>query len=94
MSAPRRILLRDACVVTMSPALGELPRGSVLIEGERIAVVSPEQLRFLTYGRGIDTTRMRTELGFEPSFTTEQAFADFAAGLANPIAELLGVGRG
>jgi cytosine/adenosine deaminase-related metal-dependent hydrolase len=38
----RRILLRDAYVVTMSPGLGELPRGSVLIEGERIAAVAPD----------------------------------------------------
>jgi 5-methylthioadenosine/S-adenosylhomocysteine deaminase len=38
----RRILLRDAYVVTMSRGLGELPRGSVLIDGERIAAVAPD----------------------------------------------------
>jgi cytosine/adenosine deaminase-related metal-dependent hydrolase len=38
----RPILLRDACIVTMNPAIGELPRGSVLIEGERIAAIAPE----------------------------------------------------
>jgi UDP-glucose 4-epimerase len=54
--------------------------GSVL-RSARLADFSPEQLGFLTYGRGVDTTRMRAELGFEPSFTTEEAFADFAAGL-------------
>ena len=42
VNAMRRILLRDACVVTMNPALGELPRGSVLIEGERIAAIAPD----------------------------------------------------
>ena len=42
MSAIRPILLRDACVVTMRPALGELSRGSVLIEGDRIAAVAPD----------------------------------------------------
>jgi UDP-glucose 4-epimerase len=47
----------------------------------RLAEFSPEQLTFLTYGRGVDTTRMRVELGFEPSFSTAEAFADFAAGL-------------
>ena len=26
---------------------------------------------------------MRTELGFEPELTTEQTFADFAAGVGN-----------
>src|ERR1700679_436951 len=38
----RRILLRDAYLVTMSPGLGELLRGSVLIEGQRIAEVAPD----------------------------------------------------
>ena len=33
----RPILLRDACVVTLDPVLGELSRGAVLIEGDRIA---------------------------------------------------------
>ncbi|MEJ7628042.1 MAG: NAD-dependent epimerase/dehydratase family protein [Nocardioidaceae bacterium] len=40
--------------------------------------MSPEQVGFLTYGRGIDTTRMRTVLGFEPRFTTPDAFGAFA----------------
>jgi hypothetical protein len=42
MTAMRPILLRDACVVTMHPALGELSRGGVLIEGDRIAAVAPD----------------------------------------------------
>jgi UDP-glucose 4-epimerase len=33
---------------------------------------------FLTYGRGLDTSRMHTVLGFQPSCTTGEAFADFA----------------
>ena len=40
-----------------------------------------EQTTFLTYGRGVDTTRMREVLGFEPAYTTAQAFADFARSL-------------
>ena len=40
---------------------------------------SPEQIGFLTYGRGVDTTAMRSVLGFEPRFTSEEAFADFGA---------------
>ncbi len=42
-----------------------------------MADFSPEQLGLLTYGRGVDTTRMRQVLGFEPEFTTAEAFADF-----------------
>jgi UDP-glucose 4-epimerase len=59
-------------------AVGQL--GSVLRQA-RLADFSPEQLSFLTFGRGIDTTRMRTELGFEPNYTTAQAFADFASSM-------------
>ena len=59
-------------------AVGQL--GSVLRQA-RLADFSPEQLSFLTFGRGIDTTRMRTELGFEPEYTTAEAFADFASSM-------------
>src|SRR3954451_13751932 len=52
-----------------------------LLRSARVADFSPEQTAFLTYGRGVDTTRMRTLLGFEPTFTTASAFADFAAPL-------------
>ena len=63
----------------MSFAVGSL--GSVL-RSARVADFSPEQKSFLTYGRGVDTTLMRDVLGFEPRYTTAEAFADFAAGLA------------
>lgn len=55
--------------------------GSVL-RSARAADFSPEQLAFLTYGRGVDTTRMRSELGFSPAYSTPEALADFGAGLA------------
>ncbi len=38
---------------------------------------SPEQVEFLKYGRGLDTTRMRSMLGFSPKYTTVEAFDDF-----------------
>jgi UDP-glucose 4-epimerase len=41
---------------------------------------TPEQMRFLRFGRGLDTTRMRRVLGLEPKFTTREAFADFVRG--------------
>ena len=80
-------------VMVLSQALRRLGRPSVplpafavgrtgsILRSARLADFSPEQLGFLTYGRGVDTTRMRTELGFRPRFTTEEAFADFAASL-------------
>jgi UDP-glucose 4-epimerase len=80
-------------VLMLSQALRRLQRPTVPMPGfavgsvgsalrrARLAEFSPEQLSFLTYGRGVDTTRMREQLGFEPSFSTAEAFADFAAGL-------------
>ncbi|WP_433169810.1 NAD-dependent epimerase/dehydratase family protein [Kribbella sp. CA-247076] len=47
----------------------------------RLADFSPDQITFLTYGRAVDTTRMRTEFGFEPKYTTATAFDDFRASL-------------
>ncbi|MGN6251875.1 MAG: NAD-dependent epimerase/dehydratase family protein [Marmoricola sp.] len=41
---------------------------------------SAEQVALLTYGRGVDTTRMRRVLGYQPVYTTAEAFDDFAAG--------------
>ena len=63
-------------------AVGRL--GSVLRQA-RVADFSPEQLGFLTYGRGTDTTRMRQVLGFEPRHTTASAFADFGVSLGVPL---------
>jgi UDP-glucose 4-epimerase len=60
-------------------AVGNL--GSAL-RSARLADFSPEQLGFLTYGRGVDTTRMREVLDFHPRFTTAEAFADFGSLLA------------
>jgi 5-methylthioadenosine/S-adenosylhomocysteine deaminase len=37
-----RLLLRSGIVVTQDPAIGVLPKGDVLIDGERIAAVAPE----------------------------------------------------
>ena len=74
-----------------SMAVGRL--GSVLRRA-RLADFSPEQLTFLTFGRGVDTTRMRSELGFEPAFTTAEAFADFGVSLGVPLAGELPEAKG
>jgi len=42
--------------------------------------VNRDQLDYLSYGRVMDTTRMRTDLGFEPKWTTLEAFDDFVRG--------------
>jgi UDP-glucose 4-epimerase len=57
-------------------AVGSL--GSAL-RSARVADFSPEQMAFLTYGRGVDTRAMREVLKFEPAFSTAEAFADFGS---------------
>jgi UDP-glucose 4-epimerase len=39
---------------------------------------SPEQMRFLNFGRVVDTTVLRTEFGYVPRYTTSAALADYA----------------
>lgn len=39
-----------------------------------------EQLRFLNFGRVVDSTKLRTCFDFEPRWTTQQAFDDFVQG--------------
>jgi UDP-glucose 4-epimerase len=39
---------------------------------------SPELLRWLTYGRVLDTELLAKELSWRPKYSTEEAFADFA----------------
>ncbi len=41
------------------------------------AELSYEDLRMLGYGRVLDTTRCREEMGFVPSRTTREAFGEF-----------------
>ena len=40
---------------------------------------SPEQLKFLQFGRVSDTTRLREQFGYEPRYTTRAAYEDFIA---------------
>ena len=54
-----------------------------------LAELPAEQLRLLTHGRGLDTTRMREVLGFEPAFTTRSALEDFVAAGRGPRPVLL-----
>lgn len=75
-------------VLTLSQCLGltgrpplPVPRGRLegmaRTAGRMFGVeLGPDLMRLLTYGRALDTTRMRSDLGFEPRFDTRQAFVD------------------
>ncbi|QKT08414.1 NAD-dependent epimerase/dehydratase family protein [Gordonia sp. X0973] len=45
----------------------------------RSARLRSSQMDYLTYGRVVDNSRMRTTLGFEPRFTTNETLDDFIA---------------
>ena len=79
-----------ACCCSRRPSAGPggspcpLPAPAVSLVGQLVrraglADFSPEQMRFLGYGRVVDTTRMRETLKFTPHYTTVEAFDDFVA---------------
>ena len=84
-------------VILLSQALRRIGRTSIpvpgfavsafgsVVRGSGLSDFSPEQVSFLTFGRGVDTTRMREEFGFHPTYTTAEAFADFGRSLPTGI---------
>jgi UDP-glucose 4-epimerase len=86
-------------VITLHQAIGMTGRATVPVPAPLVPVVgravrttgladfTPDQIAFLSYGRGLDTSRMRSELGLAPRYTTRQAFADYVAGrrLSGPL---------
>jgi len=64
-------------------AVGPVSR---IFRGARLVDFTPEQMRFLNFGRVVDTTRLRESFGFTPRWTTTQAFDDFVRGRGlNPV---------
>ena len=80
-------------VMVLSQALRRLGRPTVAVPGFALSAVGQVSRRtrvqrlqaeitgFLTFGRGLDTSRMHTVLGFSPTFSTATAFADFGESL-------------
>jgi UDP-glucose 4-epimerase len=60
-----------------SAVAGPLSR---FFRGARLVDFTPEQMRFLNFGRVVDTGRLRETFGFTPRWTTTQAFDDFVQG--------------
>ncbi|PSK97515.1 UDP-glucose 4-epimerase [Haloactinopolyspora alba] len=58
------------------PTLGT-PLVGGLMRRTGVADMDSAQVRFLTHGRGVDTTRMREQLGFEPAYSTMATFDEF-----------------
>jgi UDP-glucose 4-epimerase len=82
-------------MMVLSQALRRLGRPTLAVPGFALNAVGAvsrqagikrlqtELTGFLTFGRGLDTSRMHRVLGFTPAYTTAAAFADFGRTL-NP----------
>lgn len=62
-----------------------LPRSTLAVvdslwRATRYTELDREQLNYLSYGRVMDTTRMRNDLGYSPKWTTAEAFDDYVRG--------------
>ena len=51
-----------------------------LRRANRYTEINREQFDYLSYGRVMDTTRMISELGYQPKWTTAEAFDDYVRG--------------
>jgi len=81
-----------AGVLLLSQAIRRAGRTSIQIPSPAVSAVgsvfrraglvdfSPEQMQFLQFGRGVDTTRLHTDFGYVPAYSTRAAFDDFVAG--------------
>ncbi len=86
----QRRCLRDHHDVSGDPARGpgracrcrglRLSAADSLWRATRYTEVDREQLDYLSYGRVMDTTRMRNDLGYSPKWTTMEAFDDYVRG--------------
>ncbi|MGB8020204.1 MAG: NAD-dependent epimerase/dehydratase family protein [Candidatus Nanopelagicales bacterium] len=61
-------------VPVVLPLVGVVGR---LVRRGGFADFSPEQIRLLTHGRAMDTSRLKARFGFTPRYSTEAAFDDF-----------------
>lgn len=89
-------------VITLAQAVALVGRPSVPVVAQAAGMIggmfkrfgladfSPDQMSLLSYGRGVDTTRMREAFGFEPEFTTREAFETFAAAVRESGYQLTG----
>ncbi len=81
-------------VLMLSQALRRLGKPTIAVPGFALTAagtvtrqagikrLQAELTGFLTFGRGLDTSRMHAVLGFRPAYTTAEAFADFGGSLS------------
>lgn len=69
--------IRRAGHIQMPVPKGLLAPVSAALQDVRSVKLRSSQTDFLTYGRVLDTTRMRVDLGFVPKYSTSQTVDDF-----------------
>lgn len=57
-----------------------IPPFSKLVRGAKLVNFGSEQMRCLNFGRVVDTTKLRTEFGYQPKWSTREAFDDYVRG--------------
>jgi UDP-glucose 4-epimerase len=72
--------IRRAGRLSLPLLSGAIPAMAKLFRGTRLVDFSPDQVRYLNFGRVVDTTRLRTTFGFTPRWTTSEAFDDYVQG--------------
>lgn len=72
-----------------------LTTGTIAGVAKRLGLLDmgADQIEMLTYGRGLDTQRMRTELDFAPVYSTRAAFEDFARASTGRVMDRLPFSR-
>jgi undecaprenyl diphosphate synthase len=83
----RRKLIRGAAIVSMDAAIGDLRKGDVLIEQDRIVAVAPSIE--VSDAEIVDAARRAITSGVRPEDLDEQLFASFLYTAGQPDPDLL-----
>ncbi|WP_460468720.1 NAD-dependent epimerase/dehydratase family protein [Calidifontibacter terrae] len=98
VAADGLVTVRQAARVAGRPIIMVPPQAGGVVEQVARTIglggFDASQMDFLCYGRGMDTTRMREQLGFEPRFTTREAFTDVFASAVRRATAATGDRRG
>jgi UDP-glucose 4-epimerase len=72
--------IRRAGRVPLPVPRSAIPAMTKLFGGSRAVDSASDQIRYLNYGRVVDTIRLKTAFGFFPRWTTAEAFDDYVRG--------------
>ena len=93
VACPGLLTVRQAARIAGKPVLRVLPQTGGLVQQLSgllggAGSFDAEQMQFLQFGRGMDITRMRERLGFEPRHSTREAFREIFGADRSSTADL------